>query len=304
MEAWFDTFYVWFRGSGIRILFILIIGYILLRIMTVAIRRFQNHLEKSDPSGEASKRANTLGTLIRTTAVIVIFLITALMILSELGINLAPVIAAAGIGGLAIGFGAQNLVRDVISGFFLIIENQVRVGDVVNIDGKGGVVENLTLRIIRLRDLHGTVHYIPHGQVSVVSNLTKDFSRYVFDIGVAYRENVDEVIKILEDLGNEMANDPDYGNVILEPLEIMGLDRFEDSAVVVRARITTLPIQQWRVGREFNRRLKKIFDERGIEIPFPHRTLYMGVPKDEPAPPLNIKLEGEGSVAGSRSRKN
>jgi moderate conductance mechanosensitive channel len=215
------------------------------------------------------------------------------MILSELGINLAPLIAAAGIGGLAIGFGAQNLVRDVISGFFLIIENQVRVGDVVNINNKGGVVENITLRIIRLRDLHGTVHFIPHGQVTLVSNLTKDYSRYVFDVGVAYREDVDEVIGVLQEIGDGLANDPDFKSVILEPLEIMGLDRFEDSAIIIRARITTLPIQQWRVGREFNKRMKKVFDQRGIEIPFPHRTIYMGELKDEPSPPLNIKLESD-----------
>jgi moderate conductance mechanosensitive channel len=293
MEELLEKTYTWFLESGLRLLLIIIVGLVILRILRIVIVRFQNHLEKSDPSGEAHKRATTLGTIIRTLGVILIIIVVALMILSELGINLAPLIAAAGIGGLAIGFGAQNLVRDVISGFFLIIENQVRVGDVVNINNKGGVVENITLRIIRLRDLHGTVHFIPHGQVTLVSNLTKDYSRYVFDVGVAYREDVDEVIGVLQEIGDGLANDPDFKSVILEPLEIMGLDRFEDSAIIIRARITTLPIQQWRVGREFNKRMKKVFDQRGIEIPFPHRTIYMGELKDEPSPPLNIKLESD-----------
>jgi moderate conductance mechanosensitive channel len=291
MEDLLERTYIWSLGSGLRVALMIVIGLVFHRLLRIAINRFQTHLEKSDPSGEARKRATTLGSIIRTVSIIIVLIIVTLMILSELGLNLAPLIAAAGIGGLAVGFGAQNLVRDVISGFFLIIENQVRVGDVVNINDKGGVVENITLRIIRLRDLQGTVHFIPHGQVTLVSNMTKDYSRYVFDVGVAYRENVDEVIKILQEIGDQLINDPEYQPVILEPLEIMGLDRFEDSAVIIRARITTLPIQQWRVGREFNKRMKKIFDERGIEIPFPHRTIYMGELKGETTPPLNINIE-------------
>lgn len=278
-------------GSGIRILLILAVAFIVNRVLKIAIKRFQNNLEKSDPSGEAGKRANTLGNLLRTIAFVAILIVGIMMVLTELGVQIGPMIAALGIGGLAIGFGAQNLVRDVISGFFIIIENQVRVGDVVNINGKGGIVESITLRIVRLRDLHGVVHYIPHGQISLVSNMTKDYGRYVFDIGIAYRENVDEVIEILNEIGDGLIKDPDFSDVIVEPLEIMGLDRFDDSAVVIRARITTRPIQQWRVGREFNKRMKKVFDERGIEIPFPHRTIYMGAMKDETAPPLHVKVD-------------
>jgi moderate conductance mechanosensitive channel len=195
-------------------------------------------------------------------------------------------------------------VRDVISGFFIIIENQIRVGDVVNINGKGGVVELITLRIVRLRDLHGSVHYIPHGQITAVTNMTKDYGRYVFDVGIAYREDVDQVIEILKEIGDNLINDPEYRDVIVEPLEIMGLDRFDDSAVVIRARITTRPIQQWRVGREFNKRMKKVFDERGIEIPFPHRTIYMGVDKNNSAPPVHVKMEEKAkSNVGPRKKK-
>lgn len=291
MDNFADNTVAWLLDSGIRIALIFVAAYIINRGLKIAIKRFQTNLEKSDPSGEAGKRATTLGTLLSTATIIIILLVAIIMALSEVGLEIGPIIAALGIGGLAIGFGAQNLVRDVISGFFIIVENQIRVGDVVNINGKGGVVEVITLRIVRLRDLHGVVHYIPHGHITAVSNMTKDYGRYVFDVGIAYRENVDEVIEILKEIGDGLVNDPEYSNVIVEPLEIMGLDRFDDSAVVIRARITTRPVQQWRVGREFNRRMKKVFDERGIEIPFPHRTVYMGVMKDESAPPLRVKMD-------------
>lgn len=291
-----------FMNSGINVILIFFVAYIVIRLLKAIIKRFQSNLEKGDPSGEAGKRAQTLGNLLRTVTVIVILAVTIVMSLSELGMQIGPIIATLGIGGLAIGFGAQFLVRDLISGFFIIMENQIRVGDVVNINGKGGVVEMITLRVVRLRDLHGVVHYIPHGQITVVSNMTKDYGRYVFDVGIAYRENVDEVIEILKEIGDDLLKDAEYRGVIVEPLEILGLDRFEDSAVVVRARITTKPVQQWRVGREFNKRMKKVFDERGIEIPFPHRTIYMGVLKDETAPPLNVKEHKD--IRPKAQRKN
>jgi moderate conductance mechanosensitive channel len=293
----------WLINTGIRVVLIVIAAYIVLRLLKIIIMRFQSNLEKGDPTGEAGKRAQTLGNLLRTAVVIIIFTVAIIMSLSELGMQIGPIIATLGIGGLAIGFGAQFLVRDLISGFFIIMENQIRVGDVVSINDKGGVVEMITLRIVRLRDLHGVVHYIPHGQIAVVSNMTKDYGRYVFDVGIAYREDVDEVIEILKEIGDELVKDPDYRDVIVEPLEILGLDRFEDSAVVIRARITTRPIQQWRVGREFNKRMKKVFDERGIEIPFPHRTIYMGVLKDETAPPLIVKEHEDKKSKTQQSNK-
>lgn len=302
MAVFIDNAADWLMDSGIRVVLILIIAYIVIRLLKIIIQRFQTNLEKGDPSGEAGKRAQTLGNLLRTATLIIILVVAIIMSLSELGVQIGPIIATLGIGGLAIGFGAQFLVRDLISGFFIIMENQIRVGDVVSINDKGGVVEMISLRIVRLRDLQGVVHYIPHGQITVVSNMTKDYGRYVFDVGIAYRENVDEVIEILKEIGDELLKDPEYRDVIVEPLEILGLDRFEDSAVVVRARITTRPIQQWRVGREFNKRMKKVFDERGIEIPFPHRTIYMGVLKDETAPPLNVKEQKD--IKSKTQRRN
>jgi small conductance mechanosensitive channel len=221
----------------------------------------------------------------------VIIAVTVMMILKEFGIEIGPILAAAGIAGLAVGFGAQSLVKDVISGFFILLEDQIRVGDVINIAGKGGLVEKVNLRTTVLRDMAGNVHYVPNGHIDVVTNMTKEYSRYVFDIGVAYRENVDEVIGVIKNIDEEMRNDPEFKDDILEPIEILGLDQFASSSIVIKARTTTLPIKQWRVGREFNRRLKMKFDELGIEIPFPHVTLYMGEGKDGMSPPLRITRE-------------
>jgi len=192
--------------------------------------------------------------------------------------------------GLAIGFGAQTLVKDIITGIFILTEDQIAVGDVVRIGTHSGLVEQLTLRTIRLRDLAGNVHIIPFSEVTTVENMTKDFSRYVFEVGVAYREDTDEVAQVLYDIADELRADEVYGPLIVAPFEVMGVDSFGDNAVNIRARITTQPIQQWKVGREFNRRMKKRFDELGIEIPFPHRTLYFGVDKDGNAPEGRIAL--------------
>ena len=224
---------------------------------------------------------------------VTIILVGAIMILGEFDIKIGPILAAAGIVGVAVGFGAQHLVRDVITGFFILLDDQIRVGDVVQIAGKGGLVEKISLRLTVLRDLAGNVHYVRNGEIDVVTNMTKEYSRYVFDIGVAYREDVDEVIETVKQVDEELRNDPEYAQDILEPIEILGLDQFADSAVVIKARTKTKPIKQWAVGREFNRRLKKRFDEKDIEIPFPHVTLYMGQDKDGQAAPMNVSMQGK-----------
>jgi len=213
------------------------------------------------------------------------------MILGELGVEIGPILAAAGIVGFAIGFGAQNLVQDIISGFFILLEDQIRVGDVVEIAGKGGLVEKITLRMIVLRDLAGNVHFVRNGEINIITNMTKEYSRYVFDIGVAYREDVDKVIEVIQQVDEGLRGDPEFKDDILEPIEILGLDQFANSAVIIKARTKTKPIKQWRVAREFNRRLKKKFDERNIEIPFPHVTLYMGEDKQGQATPLNVEMK-------------
>ena len=280
----------WLLSSGLRVFFILVLTVIGLKISHIISKRlFILFYDKKDE--EFKKRANTLSSIIRYILSIGIIIVAALMILGELGIAIGPILAAAGVLGLAVGFGAQNLVQDIISGFFLLLEDQIRVGDVVDIAGKAGLVEKVTLRMIILRDLAGNVHYVRNGQIDVVTNMTKDYSRYVFDIGVAYREDVDEVIEVIQLVDEELRGDPEFGIDILEPIEILGLDQFADSAIIIKARTKTKPIKQWRIGREFNRRLKKKFDERNIEIPFPHVTLYMGEDKQGQATPLNVAMK-------------
>jgi small conductance mechanosensitive channel len=212
---------------------------------------------------------STIGRFAVWTVVIIISL-------DQVGVNVAPVIAGAGIAGLALGFGAQNLVRDVISGFFMILEDQVRVGDVAVINGTGGLVETITFRTIVLRDLAGVVHVFPNGSVSTLSNMTKGWSAYVIDVGVAYKEDTDRVVEVMREVDEDLRQDPNFGPNILGPLEVFGVDKFGESEVTIKARIKTQPIQQWAVGREYRRRLKKAFDAQGIEIPFPHRSIYIG----------------------------
>jgi small conductance mechanosensitive channel len=235
-------------------------------------------------------RLRTLLPLMRKALFAVLTVMVALVALAEFGVNIGPLLAGAGIVGLAIGFGAQTLVKDIITGAFLLIEDALAVGDVVTVTGIGGVVEDLSIRSIRLRDMSGNVHTIPFSSVDTVTNMTKDFSYYLLDIAVAYREDTDEVSRVCSEIVDEMRLDPELGAFILEPLEVLGIERFAESAVILRARIKTTPIKQWAVGREFNRRMKKRFEALGIEMPFPHRTIYFGADKDGSAPPARVRV--------------
>ncbi len=255
---------------------------------------FSDYLLNEKSAGRRTKKITqkqqTLIPVIKTTVQIFAGFVGGVIILERLGINTGPILAGAGIVGLAVGFGSQTLVKDLINGLFILFEESIRVGDWAMVGDKGGLVEEVGLRTVKLRDVQGTVHVIPNSSISTLSNYSKIFSRTLMDIGIAYRENVDEVIEIMKEVGEDLQKDADYGPDILEPLEIFGLDRFEDSAVIIRARFKTKPMKQWGTKREFYRRLKKVFDERGIEIPFPHRTVYMGEPKKGPSPPLHVKL--------------
>jgi small conductance mechanosensitive channel len=207
---------------------------------------------------------------------VLLITVVSLVTLSEIGVNIAPLLAGAGVIGLAIGFGSQTLVKDVITGLFILFEDTISVGDVVDVGGgHSGLVEAITIRTIKLRDQAGGVHSIPFSQVNSVLNMTKDFSYYVFDIAIGYGEDPDRVIGAIKDLGAELQATPQFGRVILEPIEIMGVDAFRDNAFVIKARIKTRPIQQWNVGREFNRRMKLRFDEMGITIPLPQRIVQI-----------------------------
>lgn len=290
LNPYFEAVRAWVLASGLRIALILLLALIAMKVASAVSGRLLGVVNKQrKDDAEFLKRAITLKAVISYLLSIVIAAVTIMMILGEVGIEIGPVLAAAGVVGLAVGFGAQSLVKDVISGFFILLDDQIRVGDVVEVAGKSGLVERVNLRVTVLRDLAGAVHFVPNGNIDVVTNMTKDFSQYVMNIGVAYREDIDEVMSVLREIDEEMQRDPAFSIDMLEPIDILGVDQFADSAVIVKARLKTRPIQQWRVGREFNRRMKKRFDELNIEIPFPHVTLYMGEGKDGSAPPLKME---------------
>ena len=254
-------------------------------------RSLRHRTDAAGLSVQRSARLRTLLPLLRNAVLVVLIAFVTMMVLSELGVDIGPLLAGAGVLGLAIGFGAQTMVQDVITGLFIVIEDQVHIGDVVDTGGHSGAVEGMTIRTMKLRDLAGTLHIVPFSQVTAIQNMTKDYAYYVFNVGVAYREDIDAVIDELKLLGQELRSDPEYGALMLDDIEVLGLDEFADSAVVVKARIKTLPIKQWTIGREFNRRMKRRFDEKGIEIPFPHMTLYWGVDKEGNAPAAAVRLD-------------
>jgi len=226
---------------------------------------------------EPRRRAQlaTLAPLLRGITQTAIVIVAVLMALSELGVKIGPLLAGAGVVGVALGFGAQTLVKDFLTGIFLIVEDIVSVGDIVRIGDSGGLVEQMTLRTIRLRDFDGTVHVFPYSEAQVLHNLTKSFSYYVFDLQVSYGSDLDAALAIMKRVGARLKSDPGFADKILEPIEVVGVDNLADSGVVLKARIKTLPLQQWTVGREYNRRIKLAFDEAGVEIPFPHLKVVM-----------------------------
>ncbi len=265
---------------SLRIAFVLILGYVGIRFVRLGLQQLERvMIVASDPpdrlSGTAQKRAATLTGILRTIASTAIWAIVIIQLLQQVGLDVAPILAGAGILGLAVGFGAQNLVRDLISGFFIILEDQIRLGDVAVINGTGGLVETITFRTISLRDFSGIVHIFPNGGITTLSNMTKEWSAFVLDMGVAYNEDTDRVVEVMKAVGEELRQDRQFGPTIIEPIEVVGVENFGESAVVLRARIKTKPLEQWNIGREYRRRLKKAFDAQGIEIPFPHQTIQM-----------------------------
>ena len=280
-------------GSLVTIGMILLVAFVLSEIVNELVERYLRRRQDEWHDTARSARVRTLLPLLRNAFRIVLFVMVALIVLSELGINIAPLLAGAGVVGLAIGFGAQTLVKDVITGIFILAEDTVAVGDVVDLGGHTGVVEAMTLRSIRLRDHTGAVHTIPFSAVSTVMNMTRDFGYAVFDIGIAYSEDLDRVIDLLRKLGDEMRQDEAFARDIREPIEVMGITRFVDNAVIIRARLKTAPGRQWDVEREFNRRLKRLFEEHGIAranaVAAP--TIYLSEARPKPQPPPIAGLE-------------
>ena len=286
-----------FAQSSFRVLLIIVAALLAIKFLRLGLNRLEVILVRARESSEsvpgaAAMRIRTLMSVLWTIVAGLVWFTAVLTILGQVGVNVTPILASAGVVGLAVGFGAQNLVKDFVSGFFLILENQIRVGDVAIINGTGGLVEAITFRTIVLRDQAAVVHVFPNGSINTLSNMTKDWSAYVMDIGVGYREDTDHVIEVMRRVAGELQSDPQYGSAMLEPIDIIGVDAFTDSAVIIKPRLKTLPIRQWMVGREYRRRLKKAFEAENIEFPFPQRTDIVGEAKA--ALPLAVK-QSEGN---------
>lgn len=260
--------------TAARIVAIIVVAWIATAVLQGVIRRFRERIAKRFDDQESVKRAQTLGRVFRYLVAVVMSLIAGVLVLSELGVSVAPILGAAGVVGLAVGFGAQSLVKDYFTGFFLLLENQIRQGDVVKLGDVSGLVEEVTLRYVRLRDYDGNVHFVPNGQISVVSNMSRDHARAVVDVGVAYREDIDRALAVMAEVAQELRDDPAFGPRILDPFELVGVERWDDSAIILRGRFRVAPLEQWGVRREYLRRLKFAFDRHGIEIPFPQVTVH------------------------------
>jgi moderate conductance mechanosensitive channel len=267
----------WLSSHGLKIVLIFLVALVLKRFSSIFIEKgiraavVPNHFLTKEAE---KKREDTLIKIFVASVNILIWLMASLMILQETGVAIGPLLAAAGIAGLAFGFGGQYLIRDLISGLFIILENQYRVNDVVCFDNTCGLVEDVSLRMTTLRDLDGTVHHVPHGEIKKVSNLSKYFSRVNLDIGIAYESNLERVIEVVDRVGEEMASDPAWKEAITKPPKFLRVDDFADSAIVIKILGETQPIKQWDVAGELRKRLKIAFDKEGIEIPFPQRVIH------------------------------
>lgn len=286
--------------SALSIAFILVSAWTLLILGRRTIRIFKKFAVRKAEDPEDQRRVETLSRVFRYFYSILTTAIAGMLVLSELGISIAPILGAAGVMGIAVGFGAQSVVKDFFNGFLILLENQIRVGDVVKVAGKSGLVEEVNLRYVRLRGYDGRVHFVPAGTIDTVTNLTLEFAYALMDIGVAYRENVDEVFVVIRETAAILRQDPVYGPKIIEDMDLAGMENWADSAVIIRCRIKCVPLEQWNVRREFLRRLKAAFDACGIEIPYPHLTLYPGQAKDGSAPPLRLAIERDGKADGPR----
>lgn len=273
-----------------KLIVLIILFVVILKIFRFVIKKFKafmiSRTDNSSDSIESEKRINTLMGIISKTVTVSFWAIFIMMFLNSAGLDIAPILAGAGIIGIAVGFGAQTLVKDVITGFFILLENQIRVGDVATINGITGKVEEIQLRTIILRDFSAVVHIIENGQITTMANITKEWSATVVDIGVAYKEDTDKVISVIREVSDNLYNDENFKQKFIEPVEILGVEKFDDSAIVIRTRLKTIPHEQWTISREFRRRIKYAFDEKGIEIPFPHTSLYWG----EASKPMKMEL--------------
>lgn len=261
--------------SSLRICGIVIAAWMAIVLAQRAIRTLRLRIASRFDDRESVQRAETLGRVFRYIAAVVVSLIAGMLVLGEMGVSVAPILGAAGVAGLAVGFGAQSLVKDYFTGFFLLVEDQIRQGDVVKLGEHAGLVEQVTLRYVQLRDYDGNVHYVPNSTITSVVNMGRGHAQAVVDVGIAYSADVDAAMALMRDVGAEMRLDTTQGARIIGDLEIAGVERWADSAIVIRARFKVVPLEQWNVKREMLRRLKHAFDHAGIEIPFPQVSLHL-----------------------------
>jgi moderate conductance mechanosensitive channel len=259
-----------------RVALVLLLAWLAWIISSRLIGMARTRLAARATDPDYAKQIATMTHVFRYIAGVVISIVAVMLVLGELGITIAPILATAGVAGIAIGFGVQSLVKDYFTGFVLLFENQIRNGDVVEAGGKAGLVEEVTLRYVRMRDYHGVVHFIPNGLISSVSNMSMGYAFAVVDAGIAYRSDIDTAIRVMKEQAAGMRTDPTFAPKILDDLDVAGVEKWDDSAVILRVRFKTLPLEQWNVRREYLRRLKAAFDTNGIEIPYPHLTVYAG----------------------------
>ena len=277
LYEWAEKIIPWLLTHGLKIVFIALAIFVIYKIVHRAIIRIVHLsvLRDKDSSPEArQKREFTLIRIFNWTNRIVFFLLGGLMMLQEAGIPVGPLLAGAGIVGIAVGFGGQYIIRDILSGFFIIFENQYRIGDVVSFDKTSGVVEDISLRMTTLRDMDGTVHYVPHGEIKIVSNLSKDYANINMNIAVSYNADLDHVIKVANEVGLQLAGDPQWKSLINQPPQFLRVDKFEESAVIIKIMGETQPLKQWEVNGELRKRIKKAFDEEEIVMPYPQRVIH------------------------------
>ena len=275
------NYFILISQTTLHIVVILALAWVALHLGNKLIRVFKTYmLSRVDNNSIELNRIETLGNVFRYIFSVIITIVAGMLMLSELGISIAPILATAGVAGIAIGFGAQSLIKDYFTGFFLLLEDQIRQGDVVEIAGKSGLVEEVTLRYVRLRDFEGHVHFVPNGEIKLVTNRTRGFAQAAIEVGIGYGADIEQAFAIMREVGEALRADPDWQGRIADDVEVIGVERLDNSAVVLRCRLKVIPaIEQWNVKREFQKRLKKAFDQRGIEIPFPQLTVHLPTQK-------------------------
>lgn len=282
-----------FMRDAWHVLLVLVLAWVAWRVCARLVRAAHGRMVARSANADSANRIETMTQVLRYALGATVLIVAGMLVLDQLGISIAPLIATAGVAGIAIGFGVQSLVKDYFTGIVLLLEDQIRKGDVIEAGGKSGLVEEMTLRYVRVRDYEGSVHFIPNGTITTVSNLSREYAFALIDAGIAYGSDIDRAIEIMRKVAGDLRADLAFAGRIVEDIEIAGVERWEDSAVVLRARLKVAPLEQWGVRREYLRRLKYAFDAGGIEIPYPHVTVYAGAAAGRAGFPVELPKSGE-----------